>query len=111
MRVRLPRSNRSTLARIHMRTVLAATLLLLSAAASGPLATQAVTDPSCTGLPKAPAAPVFSEKIRGEYLKNGKTSVHDIYLQTQAGDQSRAFLIAPSQPAPNPGAVFFVHLL
>lgn len=69
------------------------------------------SDPSCSALPKVPPTPVYSSKVRGEYLKNGKTLVQDIYLRSATGPHVRAFLITPQQASPNRGAVFFVHLL
>ncbi|HEV8590116.1 MAG TPA: alpha/beta hydrolase [Pyrinomonadaceae bacterium] len=67
----------------------------------------------CRTLPVPSVARTISAKVRGEFLKNNrKTLVQDLYLKSDDGTQTRAFLIKPYKPAaPKGGAVLFVHLL
>jgi pimeloyl-ACP methyl ester carboxylesterase len=65
----------------------------------------------CQVLPALPASPKVTSKIRGEFLNSGTRLVQDVYLRADDGSQTRAFIIRPYKPQPNPGAVMFVHLL
>src|SRR5689334_14286837 len=65
----------------------------------------------CQQLPKLPAPPKITAKIRGEFLNSGKRLVQDVFLNANDGSQTRAFIIRPYKPQPNRGAVMFVHLL
>jgi len=68
--------------------------------------------PNCQALPSSSSTVQITSKVRGEFLKNGKTLIQDIYLRAQDGSQTRAFLIKPNKPAAKQGgAAFFVHLL
>src|SRR5438552_17435763 len=66
---------------------------------------------ACQDLPKIAAAPVVTAKIRGEYLKEGRTLVQDIFLQGTDGLRVPAFVVRLYKPAANAGAVLFIHLL
>ena len=68
--------------------------------------------PGCQALLSSSSTVQITSKVRGEFLKNGKTLVQDLYLRSQDGSQTRAFLIKPNKPAAKQGgAAFFVHLL
>ena len=68
--------------------------------------------PNCQALPSSTTTVQITSKVRGEFLKNGKTLIQDVYLRAQDGSQTRAFLIKPYKPAAKQGgAAFFVHLL
>ncbi len=68
---------------------------------------------NCQALLSSSSTVQITSKVRGEFLKNGrKTLVQDLYLRSQDGSQTRAFLIKPYKPvAKQGGAAFFVHLL
>ena len=66
---------------------------------------------NCQELAVPPAPPKVTAKIRGEFLNSGKRLVQDVYLVSDDGSQTRAFIIRPDKPQPNLGAVMFVHLL
>jgi len=98
--------------RLHVKTAnlsLMRTLLFVVCASVCAAAQQSAS--ACQDLPKIAAAPVVTAKIRGEYLKEGRTLVQDIFLQGTDGLRVPAFVVRPYKPAPNPGAVLFIHLL
>lgn len=66
---------------------------------------------NCQELAATPTPPKVTAKIRGEFLNSGKRLVQDVYLVSDDGSQTRAFIVRPYKPQPNPGAVMFVHLL
>src|SRR5205809_7755872 len=66
---------------------------------------------TCQDLPALGAPQKITSKIRGEFLNSGKRLVQDVYLRSEDGSQTRAFIIRPYKPEPNPAAVMFVHLL
>jgi hypothetical protein len=91
----------------NIRDLLCAAGLFLSFLGNG----TAAVGQNCQDLPAPFAPPKITSKIRGEFLNNGTRLVQDVYLRAEDGSQTRAFIIRPYQPQPNPSAVMFVHLL
>jgi pimeloyl-ACP methyl ester carboxylesterase len=77
------------------------------------LAQQTPRKPDCNEVRNGIAAPAkATATIRGEFLKNGKTLIQDIFLSSGEVPRIRAFVIKPYKPATDPGgAVLFLHWL
>jgi predicted esterase len=97
------------------KSILCALLVLLGPLLSIHLvvAQPAPRESGCNELQKAIAEPSkATATIRGEYLKNNKTLVQDIFLSSEEAPRIKAFLIKPYKAAPGVGgAVLFVHWL
>ncbi len=77
------------------------------------IAEQTPRETDCSDLQKAIAEPSkATATVRGEFLKNGKTLVQDIFLSSGQAPRTKAFLIRPYKPGRDEGgAVLFLHWL
>ncbi len=97
--------------KLILRAVAVLIGLLLSVGVA--LAQQTSREPDCNEFQGVVAEPVkATATIRGEFLKNGKTLVQDIFLSAGDGPRRRAFVIKPHKPTTDAGgAVLFLHWL
>jgi predicted esterase len=95
------------------KLILRAPMILLGPLLSVGVAQQAARETDCGELQKTIAEPSKATgTVRGEFLKNGKTLVQDIFLSSGDMPRTKAFLIRPYKPVRDEsGAVFFLHWL
>ncbi|PYX06210.1 MAG: hypothetical protein DMG88_19185 [Acidobacteria bacterium] len=97
--------------KLILRAMMAVLGPLLSVAIA--VAQQAPREADCNELQKViPEPSKATATVRGEFLKNGKTLVQDIFLSSAQAPRTKAFLIKPYKVTPGGGgAVLFLHWL